>query len=71
MADTVLSLATQEMQGAHVYVLGVIAVGVVGGLIYVLVRRIAKNVRGRPQTDQRPEAGQGPEAPRSAGGPEA
>ena len=65
MAHMCLSLATQEMQGAHVYLLGVIAVGAVGGLIYTLVRRIAKNVRRRRRTEHEPEA------PRSTRGPEA
>ena len=51
MASVSLVLATQEMQGLHVYVLGAIAVGAVGALIYALVHRLRRNLHGRTQSD--------------------
>jgi hypothetical protein len=62
-------LATQEMQGMHVYVLGVIAVGAGGGLIYALVRRIGRNRAGGTPPDHEPGTVPGPEATRSDRGP--
>lgn len=71
MAHISQLLATQEMQGAHVYILGLIALGAVGGLIYALVRRVGKYLTGRTRTERQPGTVQGPEAPRSTRGPEA
>jgi hypothetical protein len=51
MAHLSLSLAVQEMQGMHVYLLGAIAVAAVGGLIYALVRRVMKSRASRTGSD--------------------
>jgi hypothetical protein len=66
-----LLLATQEMQGAHVYVFGVVAVGAVGWLIFALTRRIRKDFAGRSRSDRVPETARGNEATGSRRGPEA
>jgi len=69
VAQVSMLLATQEMQGAHVYVLGVIAVGAAGGLIYALVRRVGKSLKDRTRSDREPETVQGPETAGSNRGP--